>query len=213
MAAEAVPREQVGSGAERVTAFVDGVVAIALTLLILPLMESVGEVAGAGDDALTWLGDHTGQLLSFVLSFVLIAMFWMIHHRLFADVERVTSSFMWLLAGWLLTIVWLPVATAIAGRMDDDDGVARTLYIGSLVLAALASLFVRLFLRAHPALHRAPRGAVLEGLALDLSLVILFGAALLLALTIPALGYWSMLVMLLSAPAQRFIGRMIGARS
>ncbi len=125
MAAEAVPREQVGSGAERVTAFVDGVVAIALTLLILPLMESVGEVAGAGDDALTWLGDHTGQLLSFVLSFVLIAMFWMIHHRLFADVERVSSSFMWLLAGWLLTIVWLPVATAIAGRMDDDDGVAR----------------------------------------------------------------------------------------
>lgn len=213
MAAEAAPGEQVGYGAERVTAFVDGVVAIALTLLILPLMESVGEVAGSGDDALSWLVEHTGQLVSFVLSFVLIAMFWMIHHRLFADVERVTSGFMWLLVGWLLTIVWLPVATAIAGRMEDDDSIARTLYIASLILAALASLFVRLFLRGHPALHQASRDAMRDGLALDLSLVVLFGAALLLTLVIPALGYWSMLVMLLSALAQRLLGRLIGARS
>ncbi|MEJ6490545.1 TMEM175 family protein [Leucobacter sp. USCH14] len=212
MAADAAPREQTAYAAARVTAFVDGVVAIALTLLILPLMESVGEVAGNGDDALTWLSAHSGQLLSFVLSFVLIALFWMIHHRLFADVDRVTSSVMWLLAAWMLTIVWLPVATAIAGRMDDGDRVARTLYIGSLILTALASLLIRLFIRAHPALHSATRKSLAEGIALDLSLVLLFGVALLLTLTIPRIGYWSMLVMLLSAPVQGLLTRLAGAR-
>ena len=74
---------QPGYPAERTKAFIDAAVAIALTLLILPLMESVGEVAGEGEDALTWLQDHRGQLVSFVLSFVLIALFWLIHHHLF----------------------------------------------------------------------------------------------------------------------------------
>lgn len=202
-----------GYAVDRVRAFVDGVVAIALTLLILPLMESVGEVAGAGEDAVTWLREHDGQLLSFVLSFVLIAMFWMIHHRLFVTVERVTSTLIWLLIAWMLTIVWLPVATAIAGRMDDDDGVARALYIGSLLLAALASLLVRLFLRAHPALHTASRGQLVDGVIVDLALALLFGVALVLTLVVPGIGYSAMFVMLLSTPVQWLLRRVIGVRA
>lgn len=211
MAAEpGTPAGIIGYAAERPKAFVDAVVAIALTLLILPLMESVGEVAGAGDDTLDWLRDHQGQLLSFVLSFVLIAMFWMIHHRLFAEVHRVTSTLLWLLAAWMLTVVWLPVATAIAGRMPDDDAAARAVYISSLVLTALMSLVIRIYLRARPALHSVSDRELLTGVSVDISLVLLFGVALAATLLIPGVGYFALFVMLLSGVVQRLLERLFG---
>ena len=195
--------------AERPKAFVDAVVAIALTLLILPLMESVGEVAGAGEGTLSWLTEHSGQLVSFVLSFLLIAMFWMIHHRLFAEVHRVNSPLLWLLAAWMLTIVWLPVTTAITGHMPGEDLLARLVYTGSLVLTALVSLMVRLYLRSHPDLHSIDRASFVGGIAADLSLVLLFLLAMLLTTAFPVLGYWAFLVMVLSGPVQAVLGRML----
>lgn len=211
MAAQPEPRAAIGYAAERVKAFVDAVVAIALTLLILPLMESVSEVAGAGEDASAWLMEHSGQLLNFLLSFVLIVMFWVMHHRLFSGVERVTTGLIWLLAAWLLTIVWLPVATAIAGRMEDEDAVAKTVYIGSLVLVAVMSLVIRLYLRAHPALHSLDRRELLSGLADDISQAVLFALALVVTLLVPVVGYFSLLAMALSGPVQKLIRGMLGA--
>lgn len=57
--------------AERGRAFADAVIAIAMTLLILPLMETVGETAQRGEGATHWLSAHSDQLVCFVLSFVL----------------------------------------------------------------------------------------------------------------------------------------------
>lgn len=191
--------------AERPKAFVDAVVAIALTLLILPLMESVGEVAGSGEDTLDWLADHRGQIVSFVLSFILIAMFWILHHRLFAGVHQVTSRLLWLLAAWMLTIVWLPVATAISGHMLEDDLLARTVYICSLTLTALMSMVIRLYLRRHPELHEIDRAEFVSGIAVDISLVVLFLLALLLTTVFPALGYYALGVTVLSGFMQKAI--------
>ena len=69
--------------AERMKFFTDAVVAIAMTLLILPLLESVSEAAKDGLDTAEFLGDHGGQIFAFVLSFVIIARFWVSHERLF----------------------------------------------------------------------------------------------------------------------------------
>ncbi|WP_366521964.1 TMEM175 family protein [uncultured Microbacterium sp.] len=45
-----------------------------------------------------------------MLSFALIAMFWLNHQRLFSGVEHVTSGLLWICMLWLLSIVWLPPA-------------------------------------------------------------------------------------------------------
>ena len=82
--------------AERMKFFTDAVVAIAMTLLILPLLESVSEAAKDGVDTATFLGDHGDQIFAFVLSFVIIARFWVSHERLFDSVERWT--------GWLMVL-------------------------------------------------------------------------------------------------------------
>ncbi len=199
-------------GAERASAFIDAVVAIAMTLLILPLMESVSDIGDAGGTTLLWLAEHEQQLVSFVLSFVIIAMFWMFHHRLFVLVEAITSGLMWLLVGWLLTIVWLPVATAITGAMDDDDNLAKIVYVGSMIATAFFSLAIRLYLRRHPQLHRNAATALTAGIAADLSTVLLFAIALTLALLVPAIGYYALFLMLLTPLVQRLLLRL-GRRS
>ena len=67
---------------ERLTFFSDAVFAIAITLLIIEV--HVPHV-GAIDDASYWqaLGELRGSLLGFMLSFLVIGLLWMAHHRVF----------------------------------------------------------------------------------------------------------------------------------
>lgn len=199
--------------ADRVKAFVDAVVAIAMTLLILPLMEAVTEVAGADKSAAHWFTDHQQQLQSFVLSFVIIAMFWISHHRQFGRVERVSTPLIWLLMAWLLTIVWLPVATSMSGQMDSNDPLVKTAYIGSMILVALVSLALRLYLRKHPQLHSMSDELIVRGMAADISIATLFAVALGLSLLFPVLNYFPLFLMFLSGPMQRAVARLLGVRA
>lgn len=193
---------------ERTAAFIDAAVAIALTLLVLPLMESVTDPPDGGEHAAAaWFGDHQQQLISFIISFVMILMFWMIHHRLFRHITAVPPGLMWLVGAWLLTIVWLPVATAMSGAMPAQDTLTRAVYIGSLLLVSVASFIIRLYLRAHPQIDGRTEESARDGLALDSSLILLFGIALVVAVLVPQIGYWSLLVMLLSGVTQQLLRR------
>src|SRR5699024_11374615 len=105
----------------RYGAFTDAVVAIAMTLLILPLMELVPEAAAQHLTAAQLLVEHEGQFLAFALSFVLIGMFWFLHHRIFrADTPHDGRRGVVNLA-WLATIVFLPVVTAMSGSLMSLD--------------------------------------------------------------------------------------------
>jgi uncharacterized membrane protein len=199
--------------AHRAKTFIDAVVAIAMTLLILPLMESVGVVAAKGEGAAQWLDGHAGQLFGFVLSFTIIAMFWMNHHRLFARVERVSVVLLWIAMAWLLSIVWLPVVTAMVGQMRSGDRLLITMYIGSMLVTSALSLCTRLYVRAHPALHDIGPDHILAGIATDLSMILLFAASLALALIVPIVSYYALLLMFLTGPVQRLFRRILGVRT
>lgn len=198
--------------AERAKTFIDAVVAIAMTLLILPLMESVNEAASQHEDAWTWVLGHTGQLFAFVLSFGLIAMFWINHHRMFSRVERVTVPLLWITMAWLLSIVWLPVVTSMVGQMASGDPVLISMYIGSMILTSALGLFTRLYLRSHPATHLIAPDRLLAGIAAEIATIVLFAAALVLALLVKEISYYALFLMFLTGPVQRLIAWMLGVR-
>lgn len=197
-----------GLSAERTKAFVDAVVAIAMTLLVLPLMESVGDSAARDHTTWEWLVDQRDQLQSFLISFVLIAMFWMLHHRLFVSVERITPALMWITVGWMLTIVWMPVVTALTGQVA-DDAPQKTLYIGTLVVTSGMLLVTRIYLARHPDLHSASRRDVRAGISVDMSMIVLFLVALAIAIVFPAVGYLGLFVMFLTGTVQKLMARML----
>ena len=129
-----------GPGVERTITLTDAVVAIAMTLLILPLVDVVNE---SDLTSLSALWADNGQLLqSFAISFVVIYAFWLLHgslyHRLIAaDRPEVRWLGVCNLA-WLLVIAFLPFPTAMIGR--DLTRVTGPLYLGTLLLLSALTL-------------------------------------------------------------------------
>jgi uncharacterized membrane protein len=197
--------------AERLKAFEDAVVAIAMTLLILPLLENVSEFAREHKTALDFVQTENKQLFSFALSFVIIAVFWMNHHRVFDRVEKATNALVWLQVGWMFTIVWLPVSTAMVGVMP-DDATQKLLYIGALLASSLLMLGTRLYLRRHPELHHITPPSLRRGLIAEVVMSVLFAVSLVIAVLVPNIGYAAMFLLLLSGPAQAFVAREGDAR-
>jgi uncharacterized membrane protein len=131
-----------GPGLERTSALTDAVVAIAMTLLVLPLVEVAGEVDT--DHPRSFVAEHSDLLLSFVVSFLVIYIFWSAHRAALAVLHAlghgvgagaVRQFNMW----WLLVIAFLPFPTAVVGR--DLNTTSAPLYIGTMFgLCALLAL-------------------------------------------------------------------------
>jgi len=196
---------------ERFKAFVDAVVAIAMTLLILPLMEAVSDAASGKLTTADFFSEHSGQLLSFALSFVLIATFWIGHHNQYRDVEWMTGPLMWINIAWMVTIVWLPVPTAMIGQMS-TDALQTVVYIGTLILTQVTTLAAWVYLRKHPSLTTAPPATLRAGVIGDLSAIILFAIALAIALLLPDHSYAGLLLLLATGIVTRLIDRGVRRR-
>ncbi len=196
---------------ERFKAFADAVVAIAMTLLILPLLEAVSD---AGTKSLTtaeFFQENGGQLFSFALSFLLIANFWMEHHRGYTEVTAITPALLWINIAWMATIVWLPVPTAMLGQMDTDP-LQETVYIGTLILTQITTLAARLYLLRHPDLTTAPEADVRLGVAGDAAAIILFSLALTIAVLIGDQGYFALFLLLLTGMLAHGLNRLWSRR-
>jgi uncharacterized membrane protein len=124
-----------GVGTERITAFSDGVFAIAITLLVLDLRPpEVGSHASAEQAAA--LMALLPKVQTFILSFLIIALYWQLHHRMFSYIERYDPALLWLNVLYLLGITFLPFPTAVLGEYGPEWFVV-VLYLGNLALVGL----------------------------------------------------------------------------
>ena len=77
---------QTQQGLDRLAFFTDAVAAIAMTLLIVPLVELATASSDKEADTAAFLSENKEKLLAFVISFVVIAVLWVAHHRIFEQV-------------------------------------------------------------------------------------------------------------------------------
>jgi uncharacterized membrane protein len=182
-------------GPERLLAFSDGVVAIGLTLLVLPLAELVPDAQEPRGSGLEIITDNLAPIGSFALSFAVIARFWAAHHRVFDDAPRVSPVLVWVNTVWLFTIVVMPFPTEMVGSFPDDPFTLR-FYVGTL-FASSALLTVMTFLVQR---SRAPadRGTEHGSGGTGAVLLVIF----IVTLVAPQLGYWPLLLLFLSGPAE-----------
>ena len=119
---------------ERFITFLDAIVAIAITLLVLPLVELTSELADAEEPIADLLHEHQDQIWAFLLSFFVIGRLWWSQHRAVRTLVGLNVGLFWLLMLWVLTIVFLPFPTALVAEAPDDEA-TKLLYIGSMVLS------------------------------------------------------------------------------
>ena len=183
-----------GRDLERLLTFVDAIVAIAITLLVLPLAEIGNAVQNGGAGEL--LREHTDDLLGFVLSFAVIARLWTAQHAILGTVVRQSTALVRLLLTWSLTIVFLPFPTSMAAATSNDS-VAKVLYIGTMALSsAVLALIARTVSR-----DRSLRDTdAAPDAARATATTVTFLVALIVSVAVPATRYWPLLLLLVTDP-------------
>jgi len=117
-------------GKGRLEAFSDGVLAIIITIMVLEMKVP----HGADVEALRPLFP---VFLSYVLSFVYIAIYWSNHHHMLHVTKRVTGAILW---ANLHLLFWLSLFPFVTGWMGENHfaPTPTALYGGVLLMAALA---------------------------------------------------------------------------
>jgi uncharacterized membrane protein len=191
-------------GLDRFVTFLDAVVAIAITLLVLPLAEVLQGV-DPGRSLGSVLSADGGQFFAFFLSFAVIARFWLVHHRVVEGVAMYDQPFLLLNLLWILTIVLLPFATQVVGSYPPEP-LAVLLYIGTITVSSASLTGIALLVWQRPALRRHPEQAAptpWPSLASTGILVV----ALLLGTLVRSVNYGAMLLLLLTGPVESWLRR------
>jgi uncharacterized membrane protein len=122
----------------RLEAFCDAVFAIALTLLIIDI--KVPSPEGIGTTRELWVAlRHLGPaIVAFVVSFGIILITWVNHHRFFRLLDKSSGSFVYANGFLLLTVVFMPFPTALVGEYLLTDHAAPAVIIYNSVTAVQA---------------------------------------------------------------------------
>jgi uncharacterized membrane protein len=191
-------------GLDRLVTFLDAVVAIAITLLVLPLIEVLDE--RGTDDLATVLGDHLAQLGAFALSFVVIARLWLAHHRIVEWVGAYDPAFLWVCLAWAFTIVVLPFSTQVIAAFGTDR-LSVALYIGTITASSALTTALTVLVRRRPSLRREGVSAAdIDVIPAEVATGLLV-LALVLGVAFPAVNFYALFLLFLSDPVERLVRR------
>jgi len=159
LSAEAGERE-----CSRIVAFSDGVFAIAITLLVLDLIEI--PPAAPGESLFQGYLHHWGSFLAFGVGFVTILVCWINHHHIFMYMRRFDSRMVWLNGFLLLLVTFAPFPTSLLAEYatSGNRDAVITFGVGYFLMALAYNLLWSYAYRhdllvrtGHPAYYRAIR--------------------------------------------------------
>jgi uncharacterized membrane protein len=198
-------------GLERLVFFTDAVVAIAITLLILPLVDAASGASEAHLSPGTFLSDHLGQVLAFLISFVVIARLWRAHHSLFEHVGSYNGRVELLSLLWAFTVAVLPLPTAMTAQFDTVP-LTVGFYIGTMLVSSLTLTLLAVTVSGNPALESSDNPIPATLVSRSVTTTALFFVALLIGLLLPAVNYFALLVLFLGWPVRGFLVRRAASR-
>jgi uncharacterized membrane protein len=135
-------------GTNRLEAFSDGVIAIIITIMVL-------ELRAPHEVTLEALKPLVPVLLSYVLSFVYLGIYWNNHHHMLHVTKSVNGGILWANLHLLFWLSLLPFATAWMGE-NHFARVPTAVYGAVLLMAAIAY-----FILAHAIIRKEGQDSIL----------------------------------------------------
>ncbi len=117
-----------GMGAERLAAFTDGVLAIAITIMVL-------ELRVPEDGSFEALRASVPVLLAYVLSFVNVGLYWNNHHHMLHATERIDGRVLW---ANMFLLFWLSLVPFVIRWLNAGDFAAAPVAAYGVVLGMAA---------------------------------------------------------------------------
>jgi uncharacterized membrane protein len=125
----------------RLEAFSDGVFAIIITIMVL-------ELKVPHDTTWHALWDLRNVFLSYVMSFIFVAIYWGNHHHLIHTVHHVNSKIIWANMGFLFPLSLAPFVTAWMGE-NNFDKIPVAIYCVDLLMCAIGYTILHETIKSH----------------------------------------------------------------
>ncbi|MDO8731872.1 MAG: TMEM175 family protein [Actinomycetota bacterium] len=137
-----------GRDFERLINFSDAVVAVAITVLVLAIVD----IRPRDTESSVWqlISDNAGQIFTFFFTFLVVGMMWLAHNRVVNQLRGFDGLTFWLNLFWLAGIAFLPWPSSLYGEgfawgsvqsATEHGGGTGSLYWGTLaVISGLAFL-------------------------------------------------------------------------
>ena len=131
----------------RLETLVDGIFAIAMTLLVFDL--PIPRFNGPLTDAIFQSSIYSllPVFISLILSFILLAVFWNIHRRIFNQIDVTNNILLWINIIWLLFIVLVPFTSILSGEYGQFI-LSRILFNANM-LGIAAFLYLNCYFVSH----------------------------------------------------------------
>lgn len=99
----------------RIEAFSDGVIAVAITLLVLEIKVPQVSLAQGEDALIQALLDNAPKFAAYFTSFIVVAVWWVAHHQLFYTLRTTNRTLLWVNTLFLMWVCLIPFPTALIG--------------------------------------------------------------------------------------------------
>lgn len=136
----------------RLEALTDGIMAVAMTILVLDLKFDASEAIQTDTHLLTHLVELERTFTVYLVSFVVLGMCWIGHHAQFHFVRRADRGLMWINLAFMLLVTLVPFATSI--MIDYEDLRLPCVLFGAVQLLLALTLLGNLgYVARRPALR------------------------------------------------------------
>jgi uncharacterized membrane protein len=207
-AMSAVKHEEGFLPLHRIEALTDGIFAVAMTLLVIELKLPDHGAVHSGDGLSLALAALIPKAVAWTLSFFVLALFWIGHHRVFAFVRQADATLVALTLFELAAVSLMPFSSALSGEYGREM-LSQVVFSANMALLGVAALLVTRYVHAHPELGSLStaryRGARLRiaGVILISGLAVVIGAMV----PIPAIGNTAFMLMAVISPLSHRLER------
>gem|GEM_PF-202396 len=119
----------------RIERLTDGIFAIAMTLLVVGIQVPTFSATITAVEFSAYVSSIL-QIATYVISFVLLAVFWLDHH-IFFRIKRATATLTWINVLWLMTIAFVPFSTSLVGRYGQFQLAQLIFDVNMLIIGVL----------------------------------------------------------------------------
>jgi uncharacterized membrane protein len=171
----------------RIEALADGIFAIAMTLLVLSL--TLPDMMETKLSLSQLMADQWPKFFNYALSFVLLAIFWMVHHQQFHVIRRTDRWHVWINIGILMFVALMPFSTDVAGDYSGET-LAELVFGANLMMLGLLFLLNWWYACWHHRLvdHDLDRETIVKGIRRSCVTPGVAAIAMVLAFFIPQRG-------------------------
>lgn len=179
----------------RLEAFSDGVFAIVITLLILSIKLPEVDYSNLKQALI----DLLPNVLSYVMSFLIIGVYWVAHHRSSLLIAKIDGVFLWLNILLLLFISFIPYPTSLLGKYPFKE-IPIIIYGANLIAANVTGFIMLMYLKHHPELGHGEhhKNNIYRQIPIYIIVNTLYAAAMIIAGTYPIVSYAIYIIVMLA---------------